>query len=214
MRLSRLSVLLFAVIVFLSGCALPPHYNVLEDGQAIPPGQALLIAKFQLDPFVDQGNLPIYMGKTALKRGEMYVMMFPERKTPYKKGSMMPLPMAGAISANVKFTDTSFIPMPPGDKFIRYGTLDQAVTGTFDGKNMTTTIHTLSLMGDVEIDIPQDAKAVYAGTITWHYEKGNITVKDEYKAAMHELDEAKIPGLTSQNVVKRLAKAFPPNLAK
>jgi hypothetical protein len=213
MRSTGLTVLLLGVIVIaLSACALPPHYNVLENGQVVPPEQTLLIAKFQLDPYLEQGDLPIYMGTAARKRGEMFVMIYPDRNIPYDQGAMMPLPLADAISANINFIDTSFLPLPTGSKFIRYGTVDQAVTGMYDGRTMTTTSQTLDLMGDVEIDLPQNTKAVYAGTITWHYEKGKISVKDEYETALRDLDKAKVPGITSKSVVKKLAKVHPPNL--
>jgi len=200
------------LLLLLSSCVLPPHYNVLEKDQPIPEGHTLLIAKFQLDPFLEQGDLPIYAGKAARKRGEMLVMLYPDCKTPYDEDAMLPLPLADAISANVNFIDTSYIPLPPGQRFIRYGTVDQSVTGAYDGRTMTTTYHTLDLPGDVEIVLPQGARAVYAGTITWHYAKHKITVKDDFKAAMRELDKAGIPGLSSKQVVKKLARVHPPNL--
>jgi hypothetical protein len=214
MMIYRFGYILFLLFMLsqLASCAMPPHFNVIESGQPLPPGQTILIAKFQLNPFLEQGDLPVYAGKAARKRGEMFVMIYPDRDTPYKQGAMIPLPLAAAISANVNFLTTSFLPLPPGDRYIRYGTLDQSVKGFFDGRKHTTTMYTLDLVGDVGLEIPSSTKAVYAGTITWHYQTGEITVKDEFEAAMKDLDKAHISGLTRADVAKRIARVYPPNL--
>ncbi len=75
----------------------------------------------------------------------------------------------------------------------------------------------IMLYGDVKIVVPAKAKAVYIGTIEYRHDLKNtkpnkfgyppkkVVVKDEYEKAIAELAAMKIPGISSKDVVKKLA---------
>jgi hypothetical protein len=69
-------------------------------------------------------------------------------------------------------------------------------------------IESLTLYGDLKIDIPATVKAVYIGTLRYDhngFESLKVTVVDDYKNAMKELDVMNL-GISSKDVVKNLAK--------
>lgn len=115
--------------------------------------------------------------------------------------------------AEASFLETWFVPMPAGPRRIRQAEL--VVAGqmyhrmTVSGAATDIRWETLTLAGDVQLDIPAGARAVYIGTIVYYRHDGKRTtgvqVRDEYAAAMRDLAARRLSGLTPKDVVKRLA---------
>ena len=207
--------------ITLTGCSVKylPRY---EQVGAIPPGHVLVVSKVELRPKVNQQKdiEKIFRGQNAIKRGEVKFLTSPNVDKPVKKGAMIPFDINGGFDFNVSYKDFSFILMPPGKTFIRRG---EVVLGTgvasvsvSGGGAMTAhrSFRELYLWGDVKVEIPADAKAVYIGNLIYNHDgkySTKVRVKDDYKKARRALEKQKIPGIKGKDLKKKLARVIKQN---
>lgn len=203
-------------ILLLSGCAQSPAY---KPGAAIPPGKILVIAQLDLLPGVKQGTISkthFTIGAPAADEVRMYMSTVAD--VPVNKEAMIPFSQEGATRMNLSFTKPSVVLMDPGVRYIRMGefTLSantawrQNAGGEMRGGG---NVRYLTLYGDLKLNIPANAKAVYIGTLQYDHdgvESKKVRVVDNFKNVMKELDEMKF-GISSKDVVKRLAKVVRAN---
>ncbi len=216
----RKVILLLTCLAVVCGCSAPFH-QALEKGESLPPGSVLVIGKFTVDPMVDQGNIGV-QAVHGTHKGVIKMNFSNDATTPLDKEALIPFTASGQADWN--FRKTSFIPMPPGTRYARIGTL------MLDSRRYTygvsrggapapggVDITYIMLYGDVKIVVPAKARAVYIGTIEYRHDLKNtkpnkfgypskkVVVKDEYEKAIAELAAMKIPGISSKDVVKKLA---------
>lgn len=196
-------------------------HAALEKGEPVPPGTVLVIGKFTVDPMVEQGNIGVQAAR-GTHTGIIKMNFGDDAAQPIDRDAMAPF--SATEQMDWSFTKTSFIPLLPGTRYARLGTL------MLDSRRYTygvsrggspgpggVDITYLMLYGDIKIVVPQNAKAVYIGTIVYQHDLKNtkpnmfgypsrkVSVRDEYDKAMADLAAMKVPGITQKNVVKRLA---------
>lgn len=193
----------------------------LEKGKPVPPGTVLVIGKITVDPMVEQGNIGVQAAR-GTHVGIIKMNYGDNAAQPIDRDAMAPF--SATEQMDWSFTKTSFIPLLPGTRYARLGTLmldsRRYTYGVSSGGSPApggVNITYLVLYGDVKIVVPQNAKAVYIGTIIYQhdlktakpnmigYPSNKVIVKDEYDKAMADLAAMKIPGITQKDVVKRLA---------
>ncbi len=200
-------------LVLLSGCTVAqlPAY---EPGATVPPGKVLVIAQLELSPAVKQGTISkTHFTIGAPKADEARVYLSPIADIPVDKDAIIPFSLKGASQMNLSFSQPSVISMDPGEQFIRMGEFTLSATTSWRRNPVnemrgSANIEKLMLWGDLRIDIPETAKAVYIGKLRYEHngaESRKVTVVDNYNEAMKALKEMNV-GISAREVVKRLAK--------
>ena len=212
-------------VLLLTGCAgltavfSAPKYHALADPQAVPPGQILVIGKFVLDPPVEQGTLAYYDPWDM--KGKIVFATTNDLSRQVDLDAMVYIAPDEVVITNRNAT--SFIPMPPGSRFLRFGQFTISATcsvmamGATPGQGGCRAMetHEILLLEDIRITVPAGATAVYVGTIVFEHdgERGTRTyVRDEFRSMLAELDGFGIPGIDSRNVSKQLAEIVTPQV--
>lgn len=214
--------LIFALmyLAMAAACSAPFH-PALEKGEAVPPGTVLVIGKITVEPMVEQGNIAVQAAR-GTHVGIIKMNFGDDAAQPIDRDAMVPF--SSTEQMDWSFTKTSFIPLLPGTRYARLGTLmldsRRYTYGVSQGGSPApggVDITYLMLYGDVKIAVPNNAKAVYIGTLVYQHDLKNskpnrfgypskrVVVRDEYDRAMADLAAMKIPGITQKDVVKQLA---------
>lgn len=216
---------IFALMCLAAAAACSGTFHAaLEKGEAVPPGTVLVIGRITVDPMVEQGNIAVQAAR-GTHTGIIKMNFGDDAAQPIDRDAMVPF--SSTEQMDWSFTKTSFIPLQPGTRYARIGTLmldSQRYTyGVSRGGSPGpggVDITYLMLYGDVKIVVPSKAKAVYIGTIVYQHDLKNtkpnrfgypskrVLVRDEYDKAMADLAAMKIPGLAQKDVVKRLAEVI------
>jgi hypothetical protein len=207
-----LKLFILPIFLLVAGCI--TQLPALEPGASAPPGKVLVIAQLELNPAVKQGPMKkAHFIVGAPKSDEARFYLSTVADIPVDKNAVIPFPQKGVNQMNLSFSQPSVILMDPGSRFIRLG--DFTVSSSTSWRNNpagemrgSANIESLTLYGDLKIDIPATAKAVYIGTLRYDHngvESKKVTVVDDYKKAMKELDKMNL-GVSSKDVVKSLAK--------
>lgn len=219
---ARLIFILTLCMVVGASCILGiPFHESLDKGDPVPANSVLLIGKFTVDPMVEQGGIAVHAPRGTHK-GVIKMNFADNSDQPLDKDSLFPFHPTELMDWS--FTKTSFIPVSPGTRYARMGTLmlsSSVLSGWHTAGHAPTAggvdVTYIMLYGDVKIVVPNNAKAVYIGTIVYHhdlehtkpnkfgYPSKRVIVRDEYNKAMEELSAMKIPGITPRDVVKKLA---------
>jgi hypothetical protein len=210
---------LFFVAIFISGCE--TFYPPVNPGTTAAPGKVLVIGRVVFDPPVKQDKFKsINVGKNAEEEGHARLLMSPSASEPLKKGNLIPFSPKGLSSTNISFKEFSAVQMDPGHRFIRWGIVTLGESSNLVMNPGSTAVrgepvyHTLTRYGDLEIDIPQAAKAIYIGTLIYTHDgtvATKVKVRDDFRDAAKHVDSLNIPGVTSKDMVKRLAKVVREN---
>lgn len=204
------------MLLALTGCAglaaiySAPQYRSLGEELTVPPGQVLVIGKVVLDPAVRQGPLN-YVDMWDSKETVNFILTG-DLSRPVDHDAMIKIaPDELLFAANGA---TSFVPMPPGTRYLRHGSYmismvcsvyaigPQGGCRAMDGEQ-------IDLFENVRITVPENAAAVYIGTIVFEHDGATGTrtyVRDEFAAALSELDALDLPGIDSRVVSKQLAE--------
>ncbi len=216
------------VVLLLAACCMTGNFsNALEKGEGVPPGKVLLIGKLTVEPMVEQGNV-VVQAPRGTHKGVIKMNFGADADQPLDKEAMVPF--SSTEQMDFDFKKTSFIPVDPGTRFARLGTLmldsSRYTYGVSVGgapRPSGVEITYIMCYGDVKIAVPQNAKAVYIGTIVYQHDLKNtkpnrfgypskrVVVHDEYSQAMRDLAAMKIPGIAPKDVVKKLAVVIRPN---
>jgi hypothetical protein len=227
MRNPGIALASFALLLATACVFSVPFSNSLEKGENMPDGTVLLIGKMTVDPMIKQGNVVVHAPKGTHK-GVIKMNFSDNADKPLDKNAFIPFTSTELM--DFSFTRTSFIPLKPGIRFARMGTvvLDSVMgfanrPGSATPRATGMDIDYLMCYGDVKINVPQNAKAVYIGTIVYQHDLKNaqrnmfgfpnkkVVVRDEYDSAMADLAAMHIPGISPKNVVKKLAVVIRPN---
>lgn len=217
MRSTWLHMALLGCLLFVSGCA---QFNgSLKEGESLPEGKVLFVGAVALDPPVEQGTFVNYDVMGASK-GVMRVALTKDLSQKVDLSSVSPISADEVLLMNLK--GISCIPLQPGKRYVRLGVMDISTRASnltmpagpggsagFKGIDVSA----LYLVRDLKIEMPKKVKAVYIGTIVFKHngkEAIGVRVRDDFKQAAKELAAKKIPGLTSKDVVKLLAKVATP----
>lgn len=195
-----------------SGCA--PFRSSLKEGESLPSGKVLLIGAVALDPPVEQGDF-VHHDVMGASKGVMRVALTRDLSQKVDVNSLASLSIEEALLMKMK--ESSFIPLQPGVRYIRLGIVDLSSrasrltmpagpSGSAGFKGID--VSSLYLVRDLKLDLPEGVKAVYVGTIIFKHDGTKATgvkVRDDFKQALKELAAMKIDGLSSKDVVKKLA---------
>lgn len=200
-------------LLFVSGCA--PFRHSLQEGDSLSDGDVLLVGAVALDPPVEQGNM-VHHDVMGASKGVMRVVLTKDLSQKVDVNSLMSLSTDDILLMKLK--ESSFIPLKPGIRYARLGIVDISSQGSipvaprgpggsagFRGID----VQSLYLVRDLKLDIPEKAKAVYIGTIVFRHDgqyATGVRVRDDFKQAAKELAAKKIAGITSKDVVKKLAQ--------
>ncbi len=211
--MTKFLISMLGCLFVVAGCA--PFCGSLKEGEALPEGKVLLIGAVVLDPPVEQGRF-VNIDVWGASRG---VIRFALTNDLSKKvDPRSPNPISPDEVLLMKLKGLSCIPMQPGTRYLREGMLDKSSRCSIlapPGPNGVSTgfkgidVSSLRLVGDLKIDIPDNVKAVYIGTIVFRHDGKRTTglrVRDDFKQATKELAANKIPGISSKDVVKKLAR--------
>ncbi|ALC16744.1 hypothetical protein DSOUD_1975 [Desulfuromonas soudanensis] len=211
---------LFVVLalLFLSGCGIT-NFPAYEAGTAISPGKVLVIAQVDLQPGVEKDkSLKGVVMINESKDDEVRLFMSPLAEVPVKKGSFFPFSPKGGSTMDLSFIHPSLILMDPGERFVRMGLYTLSASTSWRPSSSgqmrgSVEFKELHLWGDLKLEIPAGAKAVYIGTLRYSHngvESQKVSVVDDYKKAMVELNKMNLE-ITSKDVVKRLAQVVREN---
>jgi hypothetical protein len=112
--------LLFLSMILITSCMMGQFREALEKGQAIPSDQVLVIGKFAIDPPVDQGNI-VVQAPRGTHKGVIKMNFGDNADSPLDKEAMVPFSATEVVDWNIR--KTSFVPMPPGTRYARIGTV-------------------------------------------------------------------------------------------
>jgi len=221
MNFKRLpAVLALFILVSQAGCGIRYMPRIDQIG-SIPPGHVVVVSRVELQPAIKQqiDVEKIFRGNNAIKKNEVKFLTSPNVDKPVRKGAMIPFDVKGGYDFNVSFKDFSFNLMPVGSTFIRMGdvVVDSGVGAVTSNGGASTghrSFYDLYLWGDVQIEIPAGAKAVYIGTLVYEHDgkySKNVRVKDDFEQAKKALDKKNIPGIKSSDLKKELAKVIRQN---
>ncbi|MEN8135757.1 MAG: hypothetical protein ABFS18_09530 [Thermodesulfobacteriota bacterium] len=214
---------LLSMLLIASGCiiSIPKYMPRVNDLAAIPPGHVVVVSKVQLKPAISQriDVEKMFRGANAIKRNEVKFLTAQNVNNPVRKGTMVPFDIKGGYDFNVSFKDFSFNLMPVGTTYIRRGevVVDSGVGSVSSmGGAMTgqRSFYDIYLWGDVKVEVPAGAKAVYIGTLVYEHDgkySKKVKVKDEFKKAQRALEKKKIPGIRGKDLKKNLAKVIRQN---
>lgn len=213
MRTTRLLMAVLCCLLFTSGCA--PFLGSLKEGESLPDGQVLLVGAVALDPPVEQGTF-VNIDVMGASQGVMRIALTKDLSKKVDLGSAMPISPDEVLLMKLK--GISCIPLPPGIRYVRLGIVDLSTRAS----NLTTPtgpggspgfkgidVSALYLIGDLKLEIPEKAKAVYIGTIVFKHdgrEATGVQVRDDFKQATKDLAANKFPGIAVNDIVKKLAK--------
>ena len=207
-------VAVMAVFSVVTGCSVTT-FNRYDPQVAFHDDRVLVISKITLVPPLEQKvNPPLAIGVERSLKNEFMMFLSPTADVPLNPRKMIPMETAGASQMNISMKEFSFTPMPPGTHYIRYGGLDydkvQIGTVYRGGAPVPQiAIRSVRILPDVEIQVPEGAKAVYVGTFVVEHDgkySRKVTVKDEFDKALKALIAKKIPGITDRNVTKKLGR--------
>jgi len=211
--MTKLLVTMLCCLLAVAGCE--PFYGSLKEGEALPEGKVLLVGAIALDPPVEQGRI-VSIDVRGASRG---VIRFALTNDLSKKvNPQAPMPISPDEVLLMKLKGLSCIPMQPGTRYIRMGMLDKSSQYSIlapPGPNGVSTgfkgvdVSSLRLVGNLKIDIPDNVKAVYIGTIVYRHDGKRTTgiqVRDDFKQATKDLAANNIVGISSKDVVKKLAR--------
>lgn len=200
-------------LLFVSGCA--PFRHSLQEGDSLPDGEVLLVGAVALDPPIEQGNM-VHHDAMGASKGVMRVHLAKDLSQKVDVNSLMSLSIDDVLLMKLK--GLSFISLKPGIRYVRLGIVDISSQGAipvapagpggapgFRGID----VQSLYLVRDLKLDIPEKAKAVYIGTIVFKHDgqyATGVRVRDDFKQVAKEIAAKKITGITSQNLVKKLAQ--------
>jgi hypothetical protein len=225
--MSKAGIVIAGVVLLAASCMSGNFSNSLEKGTAVPQGKVMLIGKLTVEPMVEQGNVIVHAPR-GTHTGVIKMNFGADADQPLDKEAMVPF--SSTEQMDFDFKKTSFIPVDPGTRFARLGTLmldssrytyGVARAGSPGAGGVEITY--IMCYGDVKIVVPQKAKAVYVGTIVYQHDLKNtkpnrfgypskrVVVRDEFNQAMQDLAAMKIPGITSKDVVRKLAVVVRPN---
>jgi hypothetical protein len=227
-HMSKVGIAVMGVVLLAAACCVSGQFHgALEKGDEMPQGQVLLIGKFTVEPMVEQGNVVAHAPR-GTHIGVIKMNFGDNADNPLDKEALVPFSSTEQMDFN--FKKTSFIPLDPGTRFARLGTLmldSSRYTYGFSRGGAPAPggvdITYLMCYGDVKITVPQRVKAVYIGTVVYQHDLKNtkpnrfgypskrVVVRDEFKKAMQDLAAMKIPGITPKDVVKKLAVVIRPN---
>lgn len=204
------------LLLALPGCAglaamySAPKYRSVGEDMTVPPGHVLVIGKIVLDPAVQQGPLN-YVDVWDSKETVNFVVTT-DLSRPVDHDAMIKIAPDELLFAGNG--TTSFVPMPPGTRYLRHGSYAiYAVCSVYaigpQGGCRAMDSEQLDLFENVRITVPADAAAVYVGTIVFEHDGANGTrtyVRDDFRTALAELDAMGIPGIDSRVVSKQLAE--------
>ncbi|NNG04626.1 MAG: hypothetical protein HKM95_11065 [Inquilinus sp.] len=218
------AVLPLILVVLLAGCASiaamysAPKYRSVAAGQTPAPGEVLVIGRFVLDPPVQQGVLA-YLDPLDSKQNITFAVT-EDLSEPVDMDALIPMVPEAFLMA--EYNASSFLPMPPGSRYLRMGSYPitaycsvQAIGPTGGCRAMHS--EQVTLVENVRIGVPAGATAVYIGTIVFEHdgERGTRTyVRDDFRTALAELDALGIPGIDSRSVTKELAEIVGPTVAR
>lgn len=209
MKMNRFIVAMLAVFVF-SGCA--PFQHSLKDGEALPDGKVLLVGAVALDPPLEQGEMVHYDVRGA-SRGVIRFGVTKDLSQKVDMKAMNPLSSDEVLIMNLK--GISCIPLNPGTRYLRLGIMDESshasIPVVINGRPgfRGIDVQSLYLIKDIKLDLPSNAKAVYIGTLVFQHDGKQATgvrVRDDFKQATKDLAAKQIPGLTSKEMVRKLAQ--------
>ena len=226
--MSKVGIAVISVVLLAAACVFSvPFHETVGKGEDVPQGQVLLIGKLTVEPMVEQGNVVVHAPRGTHK-GVIKMSFADNADKPLDKEALIPFSSTELMDFN--FKKTSFIPLDPGTRFARLGTLmldSSRYTYGFSRGGAPAPggvdITYLMCYGDVKITVPQKAKAVYIGTVVYQHDLKNtkpnrfgypskrVVVRDEFKQAMQDLAAMKIPGITPKDVVRKLAVVIRPN---
>jgi len=226
--MTRADIAVTGVALLVAACCVSGNFsNALDKGEGVPPGKVLLIGKLTVEPMVEQGNV-VVQAPRGTHKGVIKMNFGADADQPLDKEALVPF--SSTEQMDFDFKKTSFIPVDPGTRFARLGTLmldssrytyGVARAGSPGAGGVEITY--IMCYGDVKIVVPQKAKAVYIGTIAYQHDLKNtkpnrfgypskrVVVRDDYNHAMQELAAMKIPGIAPKDVVKKLAVVVRPN---
>ena len=200
-------------LLVVAGCA--PFNGSLKEGEALPDGKVLLVGAIALDPPVEQGRL-VSIDVRGASRGVIRFALTNDLSKKVDPGTTIPISPDEVLLMKLK--GLSCIPLQPGTRYIRMGMLDKSsryyilappgpngISTGFKGVDVTS----LHLVRDLKIDIPDNVKVVYIGTIIFRHDGKRATgvqVRDDFKQAAKELAAMNISGVSSGDVVKKLAQ--------
>lgn len=188
-------------------------YETMEKAEAVPAGHVLVIGRVAFDPPVQQKQIHAIWSPGAPVHGRVSIAATNDLSEPLNLNVAPPL----SPDEGMSFSDngTSFLPMPPGTRYLRYG--DYMISHTCAASAVMTGCRhyhseQIEIIGDVELNVPDGASAVYVGTIVYRHDgerTTGVSVRDDFRTALRDLDALGIPGINSSNVMKRLARAMP-----
>jgi hypothetical protein len=215
------------VLLAATSCLSGKFNDALEKGDGMPQGKVLLIGKLTVEPMVEQGNV-VVQAPRGTHKGVIKMNFGDNADQALDKDALVPF--SSTEQMDFDFKKTSFIPVDPGTRFARLGTLmldSSRYTYGFSRGGAPgpggVEITYIMCYGDVKIVVPQKAKAVYIGTIVYQHDLKNtkpnrfgypskrVVVRDEYNQAMQDLATMKIAGIAPKNVIKKLAVVIRPN---
>jgi len=206
----------FLAALLLAACAsfTAPRYESLDRGEPVPANEVLVIGNFELDPPVRQGQL------SGIARGGLkdvvHIAMTNDLSQKVDLNSLVFVSPDEIFTA--KYGAISFVPMPPGERFIRMGhfyitVIPPVMNQSGVGPTMVSPGKTedLQLVADLKVRVPANARAVYIGTIVFKHDGARATgvyVRDDYKNAARELNRLNIPGVNAKSMRKQLARVI------
>lgn len=207
--------LLLALLV--SGCASlsGPFSEPLERGESVPPGKVLLIGNFVMDPPVKQGPLAVRAPR-GTHQDVIKLFMTRDLRGSIDMSKAFGNPVDEAMDVSMR--GLSAVPLVPGTRYVRAGTVMKRSTVQSNYVAPTPHMRTanaatidaqfVTIVKDIKLDIPANAKAVYIGTIVFKHNGNEVTrvyVRNQYQSAMRELRRLNLSGVSTRNVVKKLA---------
>lgn len=189
-----------AFLFLLSACG-PGFTPPLNPGDTVPPDKVLVIGSIVLDPPFDtvgkkkkdKEPLEIRLGLTYDLRQEI------------REGALYSADEAIAPVVSEGF----FFPLPAGSRYIRSGQVMKVVGHHVAGPAAGMPLYeVLTMYGNIKLDVPQNARAVYVGTIVYKHDGKkllSVSVRDDHARAMQDLAGMKLAGVKPGDVVKRLA---------
>lgn len=212
-----------AGLVFLTAACvfLVSFSESLDRGESVPGGKVLLIGKMTVDPMIKQGNV-VLSAPRGTHKGVIKMNFSDNADKPLDKDALVPFGPGEMM--DFSFTKTSFIPVKPGIRYARMGTLVLESETGYAARGESATpratgvdVDYLMCYGDVKVDVPQNVKAVYIGTVVYQHDLKNakrnrygyptrrVVVHDDYDQAMRELAAMNIPGIAPKDVARKLA---------
>lgn len=175
--------------LFVAGCG--SFTEPLQKGEAVPEGKVLMIGKVVVSP---------HFGKVG-KDERDFIMMS----------------MNDDINRSVNSIDDAidpdlgkvfYFPVSRGTRYFRVAQIMVPSGSTAGVGGPRTTYDVLRMVRNIKVALPDKARAVYIGTVTYRHSGGkvtDVTVRDEQEEAMQALTQMRFRGVAPRDVVKSLA---------